>query len=62
LRQEGLLVPVIFVTAFRKGLRDVRQVTESCGLAAFLSKPVSTGTLLAQVERVLGAPAVAAGT
>lgn len=52
-RQQGMQVPVLFVSAFRKGPRDQERVKTECGANEFLAKPTTPAALLAKVERML---------
>lgn len=52
-RAQGMQLPVLFVSAFRKTARDQQRLQEECGVQDFLAKPTSAPALLAKVERML---------
>src|SRR5947207_14086169 len=59
LAQLGLAsVPVIYITASKK--KDLRQIAQEEGAAAFFEKPYDAGQLLAAIARALSESSVAA--
>jgi DNA-binding response OmpR family regulator len=52
-RAQGMQLPVLFVSAFRKTARNQQRLKEECGVEDFLAKPTSAPALLAKVERGL---------
>jgi DNA-binding response OmpR family regulator len=59
-RSQGMTLPVLFVSAFRKSAKDQQRIKEECGAEDFLAKPTTAPALLAEVERMLQKSAPAA--
>ncbi len=52
-RTQGMTLPVLFVSAFCKTLRDQERTKTESGADAVLAKPTTAPVLLAKVERML---------
>jgi DNA-binding response OmpR family regulator len=59
-RSRGMRLPVLFVSAFRKSVKDQQRIKDESGAQDFLAKPTTAPALLAKVERMLQKSAPAA--
>ncbi len=60
-RSSGCMVPVLFVSAFRKSPRELQTLARQSGIEEVLAKPITAPELLAKVERLLRKHGIGSG-